>query len=386
MNKNSIEQILKMCRDEQEFFAEQLKELVLFETYTTDTAKNREFLERLAAIFSENGCDTEILPGEDSGGQLQAVLPGSGFQGRQLILGHSDTVWPAGTLEKIPWNRDGDVITGPGVYDMKAGIVMMITALKVMDTLNLRPVLQPVFFINSDEETGSYDSKKKITERAKSVNRCFVPEPGLGTDGKLKTGRKGSGLFDVEVRGVAAHAGIEPEKGISAIHELSYVIQKLSALNNPEKGITVNVGTISGGSAVNVIPEQASAKVNVRVLSVKDMNRVEEKIKSIKPVLMGTDVVVKGSFNRPPMEKNERNSVLWNLAKTISGKMGLSLKDGTTGGGSDGSFATQYTATLDGLGAVGEGAHSLSEKIFLEKTLERCALFTALLAAPDVCE
>jgi len=162
------------------------------------------------------------------------------------------------------------------------------------------------------------------------------------------------------------------------------VIQTLCDLNDPERGITVNVGKINGGSALNVVPAEAAAHLNVRILAVEDMERVEEEIRSIQPVLEGTTVKVKGGFRRPPLEKNERNTALWNLAQNISGVMKLDLKEGTTGGGSDGSFASLHTAVLDGLGAVGEGAHSLSEKIFLDETMDRVALFTALLMAPDV--
>jgi len=384
LNREMIVRICEACHKERDFFVALLKDFVLFETPTQNHDRNREFLEILAERFDELGCKVKLLPREKSGGQLTAQLKGNKFEGNQLLLGHADTVWPVGTLEKLPWKQSGNIITGPGAYDMKAGLVMMITALNVLRKLELKPKLQPVIFINSDEETGSRDSRKLVESLAKSTKRAFVPEPSLDTDGKLKTRRKGSGIFKVEVEGIAAHAGIEPEKGISAIQELSYVIQTLCDLNDPERGITVNVGKINGGSALNVVPAEAAAHLNVRILAVEDMERVEEEIRSIQPVLEGTTVKVKGGFRRPPLEKNERNTALWNLAQNISGVMKLDLKEGTTGGGSDGSFASLHTAVLDGLGAVGEGAHSLSEKIFLDETMDRVALFTALLMAPDV--
>jgi glutamate carboxypeptidase len=379
-----IERIWKACIVERKFFADLLKRFVLQETPSDDFRSNRKFLEQLETLFDDQGCETELIDSENSGGQLKAELSGPSFTDRQLILGHADTVWPVGTLKELPWKQDGNIITGPGVYDMKAGLVMMISALRILRRLDLTPELQPVFFINSDEETGSRDSRVLVEELAKTAGRCFVPEPGLDSDGKLKTRRKGSGLFRVIAKGVAAHAGIEPEKGISAIHELSHVIRKLYELNNPAGSVTVNVGKISGGTAVNVVAAKAVAVVNVRVLSMEDMKGVEEQIKSIEPTLEGTSLTIEGGFNRPPMEKNERNDTLWKLAKMICDTMGSELNEGTTGGGSDGSFASLHTATLDGLGAVGEGAHSLNEKIFLEETLQRFALFTTLLMAPNL--
>ncbi|MDZ7720047.1 MAG: M20/M25/M40 family metallo-hydrolase [Balneolaceae bacterium] len=324
---------------------------------------------------------TNHYPGLKSGGQILSRPATDNGSKYQLLLGHIDTVWPEGTLERMPFNNEGDTYTGPGIYDMKAGIVMMILALKIIKDLDLKPKVQPVLFINSDEETGSRESVYRIRNLARAMNRVFVLEPSLDPDGKLKTRRKGVGHFDVELKGVSSHAGIEPEKGRSAIIELSYLIQKLNDLNDPENGISVNVGKIGGGTNTNVVAGESSAAVDVRVLTKKDAKRIKQKIMEIEPSTPGVKLNISGGFKRPPLVRNRRNRELWEQAKEIGKRLDLNLSEGISGGGSDGSFTSLFTATLDGLGAVGDGAHSPTEKIFLGKTLERMALLIHLVDA-----
>jgi glutamate carboxypeptidase len=216
------------------------------------------------------------------------------------------------------------------------------------------------------------------------MNRVFVLEPSLDPDGKIKTRRKGVGHFDVIIKGISSHAGIEPEKGRSAILELSYLIQKLHQLNDPENGVSVNVGTIDGGISTNVVAPESHASVDVRVKTKADAKRLKEKITSMDSDTEGVTLEIRGGFRRPPLVQNKRNRALWNTAKEIGHQLGLELTQGTSGGGSDGSYTSLYTATLDGMGAVGDGAHSPTERIFLHETLERIPLIVNLLLQPPV--
>jgi len=200
----------------------------------------------------------------------------------------------------------------------------------------------------------------------------------------LKTRRKGVGHYEIVIRGVSSHSGIEPEKGKSAILELSYLIQKLHSLNDPEQGISVNVGKIDGGISTNVVAPESSASVDVRVLTKKDSERIDKEIQSISSSTPGVTLEITGGFKRPPLVQNERNRKLWNAAECIAGELDFELNQGISGGGSDGSYTSVYTSTLDGLGAVGDGAHSPTEKIFLNETLQRVALLAHLLLMPDV--
>jgi glutamate carboxypeptidase len=300
----------------------------------------------------------------------------------QLMLGHYDTVWPAGTLATMPFERSGDTVRGPGVFDMKGGLVMMILALRGLRELGVEPEVTPVVFANSDEEIGSRDSRRYIEALARRVIRAFVLEPSLGEAGRLKTARKGIARFTVTVTGQAAHAGLEPGKGASAILELSHVIQRLFELNDPERGVTVNVGTIDGGLRPNVVAPESRAVVDVRVAGAGDARRVEAAIRGLKTSTPGTQVRIEGGFGRPPLEPTPRNQRLWERARRLGKSLGLDLEQAAVGGGSDGNTTSLYTATLDGLGPVGGGAHAPDEHLKLGPTLQRAALLALLLAEP----
>ena len=383
VDSRTAQQVLSACRNNEGWFTSLVKKLVTMETPPNEPASHRKLFEILVDELQLLNYRTEIYPGEQSGGQLFARPVGNTAAGYQLMLGHIDTVWPRGTLEEMPFKRDGNTVSGPGIFDMKAGIGMMLTALKVLKENELAPPLQPVLFINSDEETGSDDSKNRIVLLAKIMKRVYVLEPALDRDGKIKTRRKGVGHFNIRVKGKSSHAGIEPEKGSSAILELSYLIQKLFNLNDPEQGITVNVGKIDGGISTNVVAPASSAEVDVRVLRKKDADRLEREISELTSHTPGTSVEISGGFGRQPMVQNERNRWLWNSAKRCAKLLDIKVKQGTSGGASDGNFTSLYAATLDGLGAVGEGAHSPNEKIYLDETLQRAALLALLLMIPE---
>ena len=303
-------------------------------------------------------------------------------RGGQLLVGHFDTVWPVGTLEKRPFTVNGNTIRGPGVFDMKGGLAQIVLALRTIRELRLEPPLTPVVLLNADEEIGSRTSSSYIRMLARRVERAFVLEPAMGADGDIKTERKGIGRFTVTVFGKAAHAGLDPEGGASAILELSHVIQALFALNDPDNGITVNVGTVDGGIQPNVIAPHSTAVVDVRVPTVESGEAIERTIHNIQPVTPGVRLHIEGRIGRPSMEATPRNAALWRQAQILGNNLGLELRSARAGGGSDGNTTSQYTATIDGLGPVGDGAHAEHEHLYIDKTLERAALLTLLLLSP----
>jgi glutamate carboxypeptidase len=348
---------------------------------STHDGTARVLQEELGAL----GFSVRRLPGRTSGGQVWA-RPAQRVRGRplQLLLGHLDTVWPVGTLEEMPFQVDADVVRGPGVFDMKGGLAMMLLALGALRRHGVDLPLTPVIFVNSDEEIGSHESRRHILGLARRVRRTWVLEPSLGPSGSLKTARKGVGRFTIRIFGRAAHAGLDPEAGASAILELSHVIRSLFELNDPQRGVTVNVGTVDGGLRPNVIAPESRAVADVRVCSEADAVCVERAIRGLEAATPGTRLEISGGFGRPPMERTPRNRALWQLAQEAARRLDIELEEGMAGGGSDGSTTSLYTATLDGLGAVGAGAHAPDECLFIGPTLLRTALLALLLAAPDV--
>jgi glutamate carboxypeptidase len=287
-----------------------------------------------------------------------------------------------GTIEQMPFALHEGHVRGPGVYDMKAGLVQLVAALEALDALGLAPPLVPVVFVNTDEEIGSAESGRWIAWLARAAERAFVLEPALGPEGQLKTARKGVGKFHVVVRGRGSHAGLAPEEGASAILELSHVIQQLHALSDLAAGISVNVGMIEGGQRPNVVAPEARAVVDVRVPTAEAARRVEAEILTIEATTPRATVEITGGIGRPPLERTPRNRRLWAQAQEAARCLGLDLTEGTAGGGSDGNTTSLYTATLDGLGAVGDGAHAAHEFAVLDRMDERAALLALLLLAP----
>jgi len=302
----------------------------------------------------------------------------------QLLLGHFDTVWPVGTLRERPFVLNGNTIHGPGSFDMKGGLAQIVIALAAIRDLELETPVVPIVFVNADEEIGSHTSTRYIRWLAEHANRALVMEPALGDRGDIKTQRKGIGRFTIAVHGKAAHAGLDPEGGASAILELSHVIQALFALNDVERGITVNVGTVDGGIQPNVIAPHSKAVVDVRVPTGEAGEEIERVIHALEPQTPNVRLHIEGRIGRPSMESTPRNRKLWNLAKRAGAELGLNLHETRAGGGSDGNTTSQFTATLDGLGPVGDGAHAVHEHLLIDKTLERAALLTMLLIAPPM--
>lgn len=366
---------------------ELLEQLALAESPTADAAAQDEVLSILSGALIGLGFAVRRVTGRESGGHLYArPSRAEGGAPVQLLIGHCDTVWPLGTVERMPVEVVDGVIRGPGVYDMKAGLAQALFALRALRDLGLYPVVTPVVFINSDEERGSRESGRHIRRLARVAERAFVMEPSFGPSGKLKTARKGAGRFSVVVEGRAAHAGLDPEGGASAILELSYLVQALFALNEPARGITVNVGTIDGGLSPNVVAPRSVAQVDVRVPTREDALRVEREILSLEPFTPGVKLRISGRIGRPPMERTPRNRRLWEAARRLGDELGLDLQEATAGGGSDGNTTSLYTATLDGLGGVGDGAHASHEFVYVDAMIERCALLALLLMEPPLAE
>ena len=378
--------ILDYLNNNRASMVEFLSQLVLAESPSRVPEAQARPLAILGAALDELGFEVQIVPGQDAGGYLQAVPIKSdldeGARSRQLLLGHCDTVWPLGTLARMPLVVEDNIVRGPGVFDMKGGLTQMIYALQALKEIGATPAYEPVILVNSDEETGSHESKDVILELAQQVERAFILEPALGVSGKLKTARKGVGRFELIAHGRAAHAGLDPGKGINAILVLSYLVQDLDALNDPENGVSVNVGIIEGGLQANVVPAECRAVIDVRVPTKEDALRLEAIISGMASPIAGVSLDISGEFDRPPLEATPANQALWRTAETVGQAMGISLEQGMAGGGSDGNYTSLHTATLDGLGAVGDGAHADHEFIFIDKMIERTALLALLMTTP----
>ncbi|HEY6322191.1 MAG TPA: M20 family metallopeptidase [Thermoanaerobaculia bacterium] len=383
--------ILDHLRRQEGEMAGLLADLARLESPSVVPASQGPVLDRLAGELRALGMRVRRLRGKASGGHLFAApaRPPAGSRATagsrlpaQLLLGHCDTVWPLGMLATMPVETRDGRLYGPGVYDMKGGLVQALFALRALRELRLEPPAVPLLFVNSDEEIGSGESTRWVRLLARGVRRVFVMEPSLGPEGRLKTGRKGVGQFVVTVRGRAAHAGLEPERGASAVLELSHVIQRLHALADPARGIAVNVGVVSGGLRGNVVAPDARAVVDVRLLWEDDAPALEAAIRGLAPTVPGTRLEVTGAIDRPPLIATPANLAIWRTAEAAARRLGLPLGHGTAGGASDGNTTSRTTATLDGLGAVGGGAHSVDEHVELARMPERAALLVLLLLAP----
>jgi glutamate carboxypeptidase len=337
----------------------------------------------LGPAFEQVDYDVRIIRGRVSGDHLLAMprrrVRGAPFQ---LLVGHTDTVWPLTTLQRMPMEVSEGRLHGPGTLDMKGGLTQIVFALRALRDLDQLPQVTPVVFINSDEEIGSPDSKTYVERLARRAKRALILEPSLGPSGRIKTARKGVGRFEVTLTGRASHAGLDPESGASAILELSHVIQSMNAMNDPELGTTVNVGLVDGGTRPNVVAAHATATVDVRVATAEEGVRFEKAINALRPVTAGVTLKVTGGIEVAPLERTPRNRSLWKAAIGAGEDLGFRLEEAVAGGGSDGNTTSQFTATLDGLGCVGDGAHADHEHIVIDPSVDRCALLARLLLAP----
>lgn len=360
-----------------------VEELAGMESPTDVPETQRAVQSLLAEALRGAGFRIRLTSGRATGGCLMAVPAGRQRGGPlQLLLGHSDTVWPIGTLASMPVLRENGRLFGPGTFDMKAGLANAVFALRTLRELELDPPAAPVVFVNSDEEIGSPESRHLVAMLARRVRRAFVLEPSYGPRGLLKTARKGVGSYEIRVRGKAAHAGLDPGAGASAILELGRVIEALDALNGSATGTTVNVGVVSGGTRPNVVAAEARALVDVRVRTAADASRLDAAIRGLRPTVPGVSLDVRVDRLVPPMERTDRNSRLWERAEQAAKALGIELGQTAVGGGSDGNTTSLFTATLDGLGAVGDGAHALDEHVLIDATVDRCALLALLLMTP----
>ncbi len=379
-----MDPFLKYARAKQPEIIALIKTLVELESPSDNAASVNRFVDLFVATCGgEAKCKT--FPGGKFGKNLRCefVLAGKKTSdGMVLGLGHSDTVWPMGTLATMPFRQEKGRLWGPGVLDMKAGLVFFLYAVKALRELDVRVSRKVVLQINSDEEVGSDVSRALTEEAAKASAAVLVLEPGTGLTGKLKTARKGVGDYLVTVRGKASHAGVDFTNGASAIVEISRQIEKIAGFTNLEKGITVNPGVVHGGTRSNVIAAEASTHVDFRVPRMKDAAWIEAQFGRLKAFDKRCSLVVEGGLNRPPMERSAGVRRLFGMAEKLAAEVGVDLEESMTGGGSDGNFtAAMGVPTLDGLGAVGEGAHALNESLLVNRIADRTALLAKLITA-----
>ena len=373
-------EIITYLKDNHKPMLALLKELVAIESPSNNKKALKNVIRFLRKELEQLGFYTLHVSGKNTGGYLYArPLIRKKNTPLQLLIGHCDTVWELQSIKDMPVVQRNGKLSGPGVFDMKAGIIQILFSLRAIKALQLDLAVTPIILINTDEEIGSHESTPIIKRLSKLVHRAFVLEPPLGLEGRLKTARKGVGRFTITVKGKAAHAGLDPEKGVNAIVELSHQVQRLYAMNDFDKGITVNVGLIEGGYASNVIAAESKATIDVRVYNIEDGAYITDRIHQLKPILDNVELRIEGRIGRPPMTQTSRNKHLWENAEANGKLIGLNLEQATAGGGSDGNTTSLYTATLDGLGTPGDGAHATHEFIFSDKLIERTALLTLLM-------
>ncbi|MCM3611698.1 M20 family metallopeptidase [Planococcus sp. MERTA32b] len=374
-----MDPIFQTLQSQQSLMEDYLKTLVEMESPSHDKEALDEVAEWLSQTFKNlTGGTTTLIPDDQYGNHVRCEF-GQG-DSQLLILSHFDTVWPKGTLERMPFKKENGIAYGPGVFDMKSGLIQGLFALKALKDAGIELDKKVVFFFDSDEEIGNPSSRTYIEEEAKKSDAVFVLEPALSDEGSLKTSRKGVAIYDIEVNGISAHAGIAPEEGSSAITELAYQTLFLNSLNDYEQGTTFNVGKVSGGTANNVVAEKSQATLDVRAKTKSEFDRVIPIIQNLKPHFKGTEVIARGGVNRFPLERDDRVLELFQTAQEIGKtRLNIELTEKETGGGSDGNLTAPLAPTLDGLGAVGRGAHAIDEQIVLEKMSERAALLTHLL-------
>ena len=379
----SMRALLAGARRKQSALLELTRELVLAES----PSDNKAAVDACVAIAAEHarklGGRIKLHKQREHGNLLEAHFGArsrSGTRRRVLLLGHLDTVWPIGTLKSMPCRLEDGRLWGPGVFDMKAGVAMAFTALEMLAEAGLPDSgREIVMLLNSEEEIGSQVSRPITEKLASECSAVFVLEPAQGL--ACKTARKGTGDWRIDVEGVAAHAGVDFDKGASAVRELARIIETVSNWTDLKRGLTVNIGVVSGGSKTNVVAAHASAEIDVRIARRQDGPRIEKLFAKLRPADKRCKLTVSGGINRPPMERSRGTVALYQRARALAADLGFTLDEAATGGASDGNFtAALRIPTLDGLGAVGEGAHAPHESVIVEHLAPRTALIAALLA------
>ena len=361
-----------------------IRAFVECESPSDDAAAVNRFVDLLAVSVEDIARVKTYARGKQYGKhvRIEFLLPGRKKDGQILALGHSDTVWPAGTLRTMPFRRSGGRLWGPGVFDMKAGLVFFIFAMRALRERDIAVARRVILQVNSDEEIGSPSSRALTESAARASKAVLVLEPSQGLDGKLKTARKGVGDYTVTVRGKAAQAGLDFSSGASAIVEMSRQIQKIAGFTRLDRGITVSPGVIRGGTRSNVVAAECSAEIDVRIPRAADALYVARQFASLRPFDKRCTIHVTGGMNRPPLERTAGVRALFAQAQALAAEIGIALEETSVGGGSDGNFtAALGVPTLDGLGAVGEGAHASNENIRIDRIADRITLLSTLVAA-----
>lgn len=365
-----------------------LKRFVRCESPTDSKPAVDHFGRMVAGEWRKRGAKVEYLPRKRGGNHLRVIWPARprhsdpslGRSNQILVLGHLDTVYELGTIERMPFRLSRGRAFGPGVFDMKGGLVIALFAVETLARADRPPRRRVVFLWTSDEETGSGSSQAAIEQEARRSAAVLVLEPASGPDGKLKTRRKATGTAELVITGRAAHAGLDPAAGVNAVQELALQAARLMRLNDPRRGITVNPTIAQGGTRSNVIPAQARLTIDLRAEKLADMRWIERELKALRPILPGARIALEGGFSRPPLERRA-SAALFSHARELALRLGFSVDECLVGGGSDGNFtAALGVPTLDGLGAVGEGAHSPDERVIVSALPQRAALLAALLA------
>lgn len=386
----SIISLRDFCESQREWMLETIESLVRLESPTDDKAAvdrcGAELARRLEAIGGRVTRDRQASRGDhllvefDPAPKSQAGPP-NGKDEHLLLLGHFDTVWSVGQLERMPVRRENGRLYGPGAFDMKAGIGIAMLAIRALREAAGGPPCRVAMLWTTDEEVGSQTSQALIERVARRSAAVLVLEPAL-PGGAVKTARKGCGQYELHVRGVAAHAGIDPAKGASAIHELAHQICRIAELKKLSEGLSVNVGLVEGGTRPNVVADSARAVIDVRAVNRNEMNMIDSIIRRQTPRNPATTLEVTGGFERPPLERTVDVARLYERARGVAHELGQVLEEGSTGGGSDGNFTAAIgVPTLDGLGAVGDGAHALHEHVEIEALPGRAALIAGLIAS-----
>ena len=377
------EQIFEWAQQNEAATIARIRRLVECESPSRDAAAINQLGDLLAQELTDLA-KVKAVGGGEYGNHLIADidLPGKAGNGRVLVLAHADTVWPLGTLARMPFEQREGRLWGPGVLDMKGGIALFLAAVECLRTLNIPVAHRFRLQVNADEEVGSHSSRALTEKNARASVAVLVLEPGTGLEGKLKTARKGVGDYRLIVRGKASHAGVDFEAGASAVVELARQIERVAALTDLSRGITVNPGVIEGGTRPNVVAAGASAQIDIRVARLRDAAPLDRKLRALQPVNPRCRLQISGGLNRPPMERTPQIRRLFRLAQQHAAALHIDLADSMTGGGSDGNFtAALGIPTLDGLGAVGEGAHAANESILIDRLADRTALLALLLAS-----
>lgn len=372
-------EILDYFKNRESAIIDSIREIVDIESPSHNVAQSEAVVGRLVEMSRDIPLDLEIeRVGAANYGEhlIIRAFPseGKGF----LLLGHTDTVHPIGTKEKNPTRIEGDKFYGCGIFDMKSNIILLLEALRYFAATRTRPARPITILLSCDEEVGSRTGRPLVEREADASEACLVFEPSF--DGKVKTGRKGTGMFKLHAHGIPAHAGLEPEKGASAILELSRQIEKLDSFNDPGKGTTVNICTIKGGTTTNVIPEHAECEIDVRFSTIDEAARIEAAIRGLSSLNPRVSLDVTGEINRPPMERTDAVVALYEKARGLAASFEYRLGEIQVGGASDGNFAAALgVPVLDGLGLAGAGAHTLHEHILVSDIALRATLVTLLL-------